>query len=494
MERGLGLRDVADHIRIRSNHLEAIEGGRFEDLPGRTYAIGFVRSYAEALGLDGEEMVRRFRDEAAGLAGTTALVFPSPAPEGKVPGGIVMVAALVLAALVYGSWYALSSRDMAIADLVPEVPERLSQWLVERRASSAVAMTDSTTVPEVETRRGAPFEPSKTEIVRPDAAKLDPARPEASPMLPVVVPTEPPTASSAPPLVGASAPAVPPQPVTAASGTTVEEAGTAIVAPATPGPVVSAKPPAAVPRQSVEAPPVQPQQVQPQQAQSQQPQSQVAQSPPIPARPIPGSSTPSQATSTLPPNLVVPAAPAVAAAAVAEEEEDSEETSTLPPTPTGAAALREGSPGALSSSTHFPEAGDLSDPSSQAVLVPRNVAARPPAVALVTPAGQIPALPSAAPAGDVSGARIVIRATEESWVQVRDGDRNPIMTRVLARGDVYRVPNRPGLTLQAGNAGALEILVDGLPAPAIGPLGSVRRDVALDPDRLRGGQPVTSDR
>jgi cytoskeleton protein RodZ len=103
-------------------------------------------------------------------------------------------------------------------------------------------------------------------------------------------------------------------------------------------------------------------------------------------------------------------------------------------------------------------------------------------------------LPSATATPDASGARIVIRATDESWVQVRDADRNPIMTRVLARGDVYRVPNRPGLTLQAGNAGALEILVDGLAVPSIGPVGSVRRDVLLEPDRLRAGAILNTDR
>ena len=39
-----------------------------------------------------------------------------------------------------------------------------------------------------------------------------------------------------------------------------------------------------------------------------------------------------------------------------------------------------------------------------------------------------------------------------------------------------------------GNAGALELLVDGEVAPAIGEVGEVRRNVELDPDKLKSGE------
>ena len=58
---------MAGQLHIRLAYLKAIEDGRFKDLPGLTYASGFVRSYADYLGLDGEEMVRRFREEIAGM-------------------------------------------------------------------------------------------------------------------------------------------------------------------------------------------------------------------------------------------------------------------------------------------------------------------------------------------------------------------------------------------------------------------------------------------
>ena len=78
-----------------------------------------------------------------------------------------------------------------------------------------------------------------------------------------------------------------------------------------------------------------------------------------------------------------------------------------------------------------------------------------------------------------------------SWIQVRDDNGNRLLlTRLLRAGDTYRVPNRPGLKLLTGNAGALEILVDGETVPSIGPLGAVRRGVALDIERLRRGTAI----
>ena len=65
------------------------------------------------------------------------------------------------------------------------------------------------------------------------------------------------------------------------------------------------------------------------------------------------------------------------------------------------------------------------------------------------------------------------------------GQRAPY---VLRSGDVYRVPNRENLTLLAGNAGGLEILVDGRVMPPLGPLGVVRRDISLNVDTLLGAR------
>ena len=90
----------------------------------------------------------------------------------------------------------------------------------------------------------------------------------------------------------------------------------------------------------------------------------------------------------------------------------------------------------------------------------------------------------------LAGARVTIKAASDCWIQVRAPDQSIVFSRVLKSGETYQVPAKTGLSLRTGNAGALEIAVDGKPAPAIGGLGMLRRNVALDPEALLGGTAV----
>ena len=92
---------------------------------------------------------------------------------------------------------------------------------------------------------------------------------------------------------------------------------------------------------------------------------------------------------------------------------------------------------------------------------------------------------------DANDSRIVLSALGPTWVEIRDTENNEVLlTRVLYFGDRYRAPNRTGLVFMTGNAGDLRITVDGQSVPSIGPKGSVRRNVQLDPAALRQGRAV----
>ena len=62
-ERRLSLEHVAAETRIPTRHLETLEAGAFDELPSRTYAIGFARSYARSVGLDDEKIATMVREE-----------------------------------------------------------------------------------------------------------------------------------------------------------------------------------------------------------------------------------------------------------------------------------------------------------------------------------------------------------------------------------------------------------------------------------------------
>jgi cytoskeleton protein RodZ len=120
------LEDVAAQLRMRPLHLRALEAGRIDELPGNAYALGFLRTYAEALGLDPQEMVRRFKAEAAEVSHQTELEFPVPAPERGLPAGALALLGLVLVVLAYVGWYRLSGEGRLPTEAVMTVPARLA--------------------------------------------------------------------------------------------------------------------------------------------------------------------------------------------------------------------------------------------------------------------------------------------------------------------------------------------------------------------------------
>jgi cytoskeleton protein RodZ len=84
----------------------------------------------------------------------------------------------------------------------------------------------------------------------------------------------------------------------------------------------------------------------------------------------------------------------------------------------------------------------------------------------------------------------VLRAVADSWVEIRDAGHAVLLARLLKAGETCEVPDRPGLSMRTGNAGGLAIIVDGNPAPSIGSMGAVRRNVVLEPEALSAGTAV----
>ncbi len=74
---GLEVEDIAQATRVRAAHLAAIEAFELSALPSRPFAVGYVRAYARALGLDAEAVVARFKAEA-----------PPPDGDLRAPGGL----------------------------------------------------------------------------------------------------------------------------------------------------------------------------------------------------------------------------------------------------------------------------------------------------------------------------------------------------------------------------------------------------------------------
>lgn len=153
MRENLGheLDTVASDLRIRLVYLEAIEAGRLNDLPGNAYVSGFLRSYSDFLGLEGSEIVRRFKMAGAEISSQPQLHLPSPVEEGRLPTASILLVAAVIAAAAYGGWYYLSAAGKGPVETVANLPNELSGMVdgaKNQTAAKQVAPTSSSAAPE----------------------------------------------------------------------------------------------------------------------------------------------------------------------------------------------------------------------------------------------------------------------------------------------------------------------------------------------------------
>ena len=369
LRRGEDLDDVAEHLRIKSSYLFALEQGELSGMPGRAYALGFLRSYADHLGFDSEDLISRIKSTVDNLTDQTRLRVRTPAPESRLPKTPIVVISLAVIAGIYAGWAYLNRTSRVMVETVAEVPDDL------RRSVQAV--------PEAAGEGPPAAHPAIDQRASDRAAAETAPAPDHGSRPPL--PGEPAT-----PLPSAEPPHATPAPLAA------PEAGPAIEQP---GSVAGAAPPETLALQ-----------------------------------PAAGSR----------PAQPVPAAQPGAPAQIGREVNDQ----------TGAAAAATADAGRDALALAVPTAGEVPTPQGDA--------------------------------GAIAQARVILRAREQAWIQISSPSGDYAFTRTLEPGEVVTVPNRADLELWTGNAGGLDIIVDGAPVPVLADAGSgsVRRNVSLDPERL----------
>lgn len=81
---------------------------------------------------------------------------------------------------------------------------------------------------------------------------------------------------------------------------------------------------------------------------------------------------------------------------------------------------------------------------------------------------------------------IVLRAREETWIQILDESGTPLFTRLMKPDEIHAAAPAAALLI-TGHPTGLDVFVDGAPAPAFNAKGPRRREIALDPARLMAG-------
>lgn len=199
----LSIEDVATRLRIRRSFLEAIEQGRFDQLPGAAYIPAFLRAYATHLGLDAEKVLTAY--QASGpvpIARPVALPADFPILEKRAPIGLAVLTVLLVVAAGYAVWHYLPRQETIVAQKVPPVPDRL---LSSRSAAPTptaptaeqAAAPASTTVTAPATDARAPMPVTMWPAPKQDLSAAVPSVPPPPPPV-VAVPAPPPVVMSVP--------------------------------------------------------------------------------------------------------------------------------------------------------------------------------------------------------------------------------------------------------------------------------------------------------
>jgi TonB family protein len=167
---GLSIATVSERTHIKARYLEAIEQMAVDALPSKPFAIGFVRGYAEALGIEPGPVVDRFKDEA-GYSAVKKEAEPKAAPAAEPPvraEPMRLSLLAVLAILGFMIWCAYLVTHPG-PDAV-KTPLRLNGVPLTPAADLASGV--------------APPAPVKVDAVAAEAPAFDPG---AAPPLPVVI-------------------------------------------------------------------------------------------------------------------------------------------------------------------------------------------------------------------------------------------------------------------------------------------------------------------
>ncbi len=481
--RSLSIEDVAAILRIRPDFIRAMEEDRFDDLPGPAYISGFLRTYATHLGLDGERLVAWFKDDSQSTFAPREMGLPVPITEIRRPTFPIITVSLVVAVGIAVAWYVFQESRTIDIDLIPEVPGPVAE-------ETSTGLSDG----------------------EPDSGTMQAARDDAAPTVDDPDDAAPLEAAG---LVADGAGDGDPGDTAAQADVSLDE---------TAGPGVDQDDTAA----QVGDPP-----------EETADQSDAAAQVVVPAETAglaadgAGDGDSGDAATQADVSLEETAGPGVdhddAAAQVGDPPEETVDPGdvaaqvVVPAETAGLAADGAGDGDSGDAATqadvsleetagpgvdHDDAAAQVGDPPEETVDQ-SDAAAQADVLAetagLETGDGEAWDEPVFA-AGDTvqdsvageshsqhavygtpgAGSRIELRAIGETWVQVTASDGVVVLTHILLPGDVYHVPSRDDLMLDTGNAGGLEIRVDGVLMPPLGGAGAVVRDIALSVDSLTG--------
>jgi cytoskeleton protein RodZ len=149
LRQALDFPEIEQATKIRAKYLRALEDEQFDILPGQTYVKGFLRTYAEYLGLDGQLYVDEYNSRYIHVDEETPLRARSSGPSVRTgprfESSVVLVALAaigILTLLVFAAWrFGSDTPPTAIPDFSTQPPAAAPSPARAANRPGAVRMT-----------------------------------------------------------------------------------------------------------------------------------------------------------------------------------------------------------------------------------------------------------------------------------------------------------------------------------------------------------------
>jgi transcriptional regulator with XRE-family HTH domain len=178
-QRGWSIEEVAERIRVRKEFLEALEAMNVKLLPGKAYALAFLKSYARELGMDEKAILDQFQDECALTREDANKQIRTPTSKPRRERPWMWAAGLVAIAALFVVWRAYQTSTVPVEEAAVSAPA-----VAGRLPAAAIVPAAARQVVEVRATQAAWLEargPDGTVFLSRTLQPGDVYRPDASP-------------------------------------------------------------------------------------------------------------------------------------------------------------------------------------------------------------------------------------------------------------------------------------------------------------------------
>jgi cytoskeleton protein RodZ len=125
-KKGLNVDEISEYVRIRPQYIRALESGHTNNMLSDVYTVGYLKIYAEYLGLDSRVLIEQFKLENGNLKMSDSYV-PRSEREHIAPNKMLLIFSIALAILIYFIWSRASNSTAKLNQDFSIIQNRLKE-------------------------------------------------------------------------------------------------------------------------------------------------------------------------------------------------------------------------------------------------------------------------------------------------------------------------------------------------------------------------------